>query len=158
MAPEMLNNKGYSYQVDWWALGTIMYEMLTGLAPFLAEDQDTMFKNIQKQKLPKPKTEVPLSKDCLDLLDKLLHKDPTKRLGNNGSLEILNHPFFKGLDLQSLKQQILDAPFKPFVTDDPFDIRNFEQDFTSRTSFEDGRYSTNKAELIKTRSSMFKRL
>jgi serum/glucocorticoid-regulated kinase 2 len=59
MAPEMLNKKGYSYQVDWWALGTIMYEMLTGLAPFLAEDQDTMFKNIQKQKLPKPKTEVP---------------------------------------------------------------------------------------------------
>jgi hypothetical protein len=57
-----------------------------------------------------------------------------------------------------LKKQTLEAAFVPEVTDDPFDIRNFEQDFTSRTSFEDGRYSTNKAELIKTRGSMFKRL
>jgi serum/glucocorticoid-regulated kinase 2 len=46
MAPEMLNKKGYSFQVDWWALGTIMYEMLTGLAPFIDEDTTTMFKNI----------------------------------------------------------------------------------------------------------------
>ena len=46
MAPEMLNEKGYSYHVDWWALGTIMYEMLTGLAPFIDEDTNTMFKNI----------------------------------------------------------------------------------------------------------------
>ncbi len=135
-----------------------MYEMLTGLAPFIDEDTDTMFKNIQKAKLLKPQTEIPLTKECFDVIEKLLHKDPTKRLGNNGSQEILNHPFFKGLDIQGLRQQTLQAPFLPDVTDDPFDIRNFEQDFTSRTFFEDGRYSTNKAELIKTRGSMFKRL
>lgn len=99
MAPEMLNKKGYSFQVDWWALGTIMYEMLTGLAPFIDEDTTTMFKNIQKSKLAKPQTEIPITKECFDLLEKLLNKDPLKRLGNNGSQEILNHPFFKGIDI-----------------------------------------------------------
>ena len=99
MAPEMLNKKGYSFQVDWWALGTIMYEMLTGLAPFIDEDTATMFKNIQKTKLAKPSSDIPITKECFDILEKLLNKDPLKRLGNNGSQEILNHPFFKGLDI-----------------------------------------------------------
>ena len=99
MAPEMLNNKGYSFQVDWWALGTIMYEMLTGLAPFVDEDTAAMFKNIQKSKLSKPQADIPITKECFDLLEKLLNKDPLKRLGNNGYQEILNHPFFKGLDI-----------------------------------------------------------
>lgn len=39
MAPEILKKQGYSYQVDWWALGTICYEMLCGEAPFFEEDQ-----------------------------------------------------------------------------------------------------------------------
>jgi serine/threonine-protein kinase RIM15 len=73
--------------------------MLTGLAPFFAEDSETMFKNIQKNKLSKPQTEVPLTKDCFDVMEKLMHKDPAKRLGNNGYQEILNHSFYKGLDI-----------------------------------------------------------
>ena len=38
MAPEMLKSKagkrGYSFSVDWWALGTLMYELLIGIPPF----------------------------------------------------------------------------------------------------------------------------
>ena len=30
-APEILQGKGYSKEVDWWALGTFLYEMLEGL-------------------------------------------------------------------------------------------------------------------------------
>ena len=39
MAPEMLKKTGYSYQIDWWALGTITYEMIVGTAPFFDEDE-----------------------------------------------------------------------------------------------------------------------
>lgn len=39
MAPEMLKKQGYSLQIDWWALGTICFELLTGQAPFYDEDE-----------------------------------------------------------------------------------------------------------------------
>lgn len=34
MAPEVLTKKGHSFPVDWWALGTIVYETLVGEPPF----------------------------------------------------------------------------------------------------------------------------
>jgi protein kinase A len=43
MAPEILSKEGHSYPVDWWALGTLIYEMLIGQPPFYEEDQLSMF-------------------------------------------------------------------------------------------------------------------
>ena len=71
MAPEMLKKTGYSYHVDWWALGTLIYEMLVGLAPFFDEDENKMYAKIIKSKLSFPR-DVKISKDCIDLLEKLL--------------------------------------------------------------------------------------
>jgi serine/threonine protein kinase len=45
-APEMLENKGYGKGVDWWALGTLAYEMLTGLPPFYDQSLEQMYKKI----------------------------------------------------------------------------------------------------------------
>ena len=83
MAPEILDSSGYSFQVDWWALGIIIFEMLTGMPPFFEEDQNKMFDKISKGKLEFPKS-VKMSKNCKDLIQKLLHKDPKKRLGSKG--------------------------------------------------------------------------
>lgn len=33
MAPEMISNMGYSFSVDWWGLGVLLFEMLTGHPP-----------------------------------------------------------------------------------------------------------------------------
>jgi serine/threonine protein kinase len=38
MAPEILLEKGYGKEVDWWSIGVIMYECLVGYAPFSCED------------------------------------------------------------------------------------------------------------------------
>ena len=54
MAPEILNKSGHSFPVDWWSLGTIIFEMLTGQAPFYEEDQGEMFKKILRQKIKFP--------------------------------------------------------------------------------------------------------
>eukprot|EP00347_Sterkiella_histriomuscorum_P020775 403336510 len=156
MAPDMLNSNGYSFPVDWWALGTITFEMLVGTPPFYEDNQSMMFKKIMKQKLKFP-SDVPLSKDCRDFIEKLLHKDPTKRLGNNGYQDVIKHPFFNKIDFQALQNKQLDAPYKPFLTTDVFDVSNFEQELTSRTTFEDGRYSLSKADMIRTKASMFRK-
>lgn len=38
MAPEILFKSGYDYSVDWWSLGVVIFEMLTGYSPFYDTD------------------------------------------------------------------------------------------------------------------------
>jgi serum/glucocorticoid-regulated kinase 2 len=145
LAPEILNQGGHSFPVDWWALGTIAFEMLVGVAPFFEEDQSVMFKRILKQKLEFPE-EVELSDECKDFIDKLLYKDPAKRLGNGGYQEILQHPFFKEIDFNKLLMKELDIPYKPTLSEDMFDVSNFEKDPDWMNGFMMAKLSTTNAE------------
>jgi serine/threonine protein kinase len=157
----MLKKGGYSFQVDWWALGTIVYEMLFGLAPFYHDDESEMYINIVKSKLEFP-SDIEISAECRDFIAKLLIKDPKKRLGSDPNIdykEILEHPFLKGVDVEALKTMDLEAPYRPPLSDDMFDLSNFEQEWTARSTFLDARDSINKAELIRREvGSMFKKL
>ncbi len=77
MAPEILSKEGHSYPVDWWALGTLIYEMLIGQPPFYEEDQLSMFQRIQDGTdsfIDFPE-DVPLSEACKDFITGLLNKD-----------------------------------------------------------------------------------
>ena len=51
LAPELLLNQGYTRSVDWWTLGTLLYEMLTGLPPFYDDDVPSMYKKILQNPL-----------------------------------------------------------------------------------------------------------
>lgn len=46
LAPEVILGRGHGKEVDWWALGVIIYEFLTGIPPFNAETQEEIFENI----------------------------------------------------------------------------------------------------------------
>ena len=46
LAPEIILVKGYNKAVDWWALGVLIYEMVAGFAPFMADQPIQLYEKI----------------------------------------------------------------------------------------------------------------
>jgi len=46
MAPEMLLKVGHTYPVDYYCLGALLYELVTGLPPYYSTDQKILYENI----------------------------------------------------------------------------------------------------------------
>ena len=135
LAPELLLGRGYTKAVDWWTLGVLLYEMLTGLPPFYSEDVNEMYRKI----LYDPLVFLPdVRPDARDLLRRLLERDASKRLGSppGGAMEIKNHPFFtKHIDWSMLLAKKVRPPFKPGVAS-AFDTSNFDPEFTSEPAMD----------------------
>lgn len=128
LAPELLVGKGYTKAVDWWTLGVLLYEMLTGLPPFYDENVNEMYRKILNNTLRFPDD---MDKQARHLLTGLLNKDPSQRLGAEGAAEIRNHPFFaKDIDWKKLVQKKIQPPFKPSV-ESAIDTSNFDSEFTN---------------------------
>ena len=95
IAPEILLNQGYDETVDWWSLGTIMFEMLMGYPPFYGNDPNATCKKVMNfRRYLKFPNDVNIGNTAKDLLLKLI-AEPQHRLGRNGVDEIKAHPFFK---------------------------------------------------------------
>eukprot|EP00808_Paulinella_micropora_P001018 g57175.t1 len=108
MAPEIVSAKEpYDLNVDWWALGILMFELLVGEPPFFDENPYLTMSKITESAPTFPDA---LSKEVVDLISKLLHKDAKKRLGSRSFEDIKNHPFFKDIDWAALVAQKVEAP------------------------------------------------
>merc|ERR1712232_1180632 len=97
LAPEILDKRGHGKGVDWYSLGALTYEMLTGLPPFYTRDREKLFERIRRSELSYPSYISPVAKS---LLVSLLALDPAKRLGGGpgDGDEVKSHPFFAGID------------------------------------------------------------
>lgn len=119
LAPEMLDGTGHHYGIDWWALGTLIYEMIVGITPFYHKNREHMFMLIKEAtiKFPDHKLHgIYVSPEAQDLINKLLDKNMETRLGSDGGVDqIMAHDFFKGLDIQKLLNKEIKAPFKPVI-------------------------------------------
>ncbi|KIY00712.1 uncharacterized protein Z520_03377 [Fonsecaea multimorphosa CBS 102226] len=129
LAPELLLGHGYTKTVDWWTLGVLLYEMLTGLPPFYDENTNEMYRKILQEPLHFPGPEI-VPAAAKDLLQKLLDRNPERRLGAGGAAEIKAHHFFAGIDWRKLLQRKYEPSFKPNVVD-ARDTANFDKEFTS---------------------------
>ncbi|XP_052809169.1 MAP/microtubule affinity-regulating kinase 4-like [Mya arenaria] len=89
-APELLGRKKYGPQVDVWSIGVNMYAMLTGNLPFTVEPFN--IKALHTKMLTGQMNPLPdaVSRDCRDLIKRLLNPDPERRITVE---EMLKHPW-----------------------------------------------------------------
>jgi len=115
LAPEIILNEGHGKPADWWACGILAYEMMVGYPPFFDETAPGIYEKILKGKVYWPRDMDRLSKD---LVKAFLHPDRTKRLGNliGGAQDVLDHPWFRGVDWDALERKEIRAPIVPHTT------------------------------------------
>uniref|UniRef100_A0A8C5FIT4 protein kinase C n=1 Tax=Gadus morhua TaxID=8049 RepID=A0A8C5FIT4_GADMO len=128
LAPEVLTENNYTRSVDWWGLGVLIYEMLVGESPFPGDDEEEVFDSIVNDEVRYPRFLTPGSEE---VIQKLLQKDPEKRLGGGegDAQEVKRHNFFRGMDWNALLAKKLKPPFVPVIKT-PEDVSNFDEEFT----------------------------
>ena len=131
MAPEILLDKKYGRAVDWWAFGVLIYQMLLQQSPFRGEDEDEIYDAILADE---PLYPIHMPRDSVSILQKLLTREPELRLGSGrrDAEEIMEHPFFKGIDWDDIYHKRIPTPFKPLIKNEK-DTSNFDSEFTSVT-------------------------
>lgn len=115
MAPEMLDAEiGYSYEVDIWSLGIIIYELLIGKSPFIPNDEETIYEKIKSNDYSFPE-DAKISISAKDLISQILNPDPSKRPSLD---QILSHDFFnQGTSIPKLlpKSFLSSAPSLSYI-------------------------------------------
>ena len=115
ISPEVLENKFdlIGPGVDIWAFGVMLYLFFAGVTPFKGKNDDETLENIKKVNYSwtiiknHEKIEINIPKEAKDLIQKILIKDPTQRIGYNSKdySEIKSHPFFKGINFDTLSEE-----------------------------------------------------
>merc|ERR1711871_773352 len=135
LAPELILHRrqctGYGFPVDWWGLGIVMYELLTGFPPFMDKDFDKMCNKILTRPLIFPSKSIPTT-ELDEVVRALLHRKPEERLGvNNGVDELKEMKLFADMDFDAIYRKEVFAPFVPLTNPrNLLDTRNFDVEFT----------------------------
>ncbi|XP_050347887.1 cGMP-dependent protein kinase, isozyme 2 forms cD5/T2 isoform X1 [Nymphalis io] len=127
VAPEVIMNRGHDISADYWSLGVLMFELLTGSPPFTGADPmktyNKILKGIDAVEFPRC-----ITRNAANLIKKLCRDNPAERLGyqRGGITEIQKHKWFDGFNWEGLAQRTLDPPITPVVKS-AIDTHNFDQ-------------------------------
>ncbi|KAF5395536.1 Non-specific serine/threonine protein kinase [Paragonimus heterotremus] len=130
MAPEIIKCEGHGKAVDWWSLGTLLFDMLSGGPPFSQEES----REVTTQKILTAPLKFPpaFSPEVISLLRGLLKRDPKERLGSKEDVEeIKRHKFFRRHEINwsDVFNRRLRPPFRPKLISDN-DVSMFDPNFT----------------------------
>ncbi|KAH0837846.1 hypothetical protein J3R83DRAFT_6070 [Lanmaoa asiatica] len=126
LAPEVIQGLPYSYEVDWWSFGTMLYEMLTGITPFWANNHSDMYVRVLQDELQFPEDRA-MDQDTKSLIRGLLQRNPALRICEP---RIKRHPYFSMIDWSHVYYKRYIPPYIPPI--DPSnasDTQNFDDTF-----------------------------
>ncbi|CAI2369419.1 unnamed protein product [Moneuplotes crassus] len=124
LAPEIIQSKGHSKYVDWWALGVLIFEMLAGYPPFYDDNPLGIYQKILDGYYEFPPYVEP---KAINLIKSFLTADKSIRLGcNRGSEEVKEHKWFKGVDWNVVYSREIPSPWVPKIMDNA-DTQYFEK-------------------------------
>lgn len=114
LAPEIILGRGYGKSVDWWALGILLFEMLTGNPPFNGETPTAIYEKTLKGQVHYPSF---LHQSTVDFISGLLTLDPSRRLGcsEQGASEMKYMQFFAGINWEAVYHRAYRPPIIPSV-------------------------------------------
>eukprot|EP00535_Pseudo-nitzschia_heimii_P007320 CAMPEP_0197178902 /NCGR_PEP_ID=MMETSP1423-20130617/4025_1 /TAXON_ID=476441 /ORGANISM="Pseudo-nitzschia heimii, Strain UNC1101" /LENGTH=784 /DNA_ID=CAMNT_0042628721 /DNA_START=383 /DNA_END=2734 /DNA_ORIENTATION=+ len=110
MAPEVLSQQGHGFCVDYWGLGMLTYEMMTGLPPWYTTDRAKLFRRLRSAPLDIPPYFSPAS---AAFATALLERNPRRRLGVTGIRSAMENDFFKSISWRALYGRRVEAPIRP---------------------------------------------
>jgi len=128
LAPEIWMRKTYGFEVDWWSLGCVLYEMVCGLPPFWGDTIKDVYKKVINST---PKFPA-ISPECQACIEGLLQREPTARLGGRANgVDIKEHEFFQPMAWSELLEKKVKPPFKSKSANQE-DTNNFHKAFTNQ--------------------------
>jgi len=122
MAPEVILSRGHGMPVDWWAIGVLLFEMVSAITPFFGNEAMDIYENVLAHEtvddLEFP-DDVVFSTEAKDLIKNLVHPKKNKRLGIRypGVKGVKQHPFFNKFDWDSLAKMKMPPPLMPQIVD-----------------------------------------
>lgn len=134
MAPEILTATGHGKQADWWSLGILVFEMLSGKPPFLSKNKKTLEKKIVNEKIKMPKH---FSSEVHVFLKGLLNRNAEARLGAgpDGFDKVKTSRFFSKINWTRLQERKISPPFIPQV-EGPDCCANFDDSITQQPALD----------------------
>ncbi|KAK7907826.1 hypothetical protein WMY93_016438 [Mugilogobius chulae] len=125
MAPEIIQNQGHDFAVDFWSLGILIFELLAGSPPFSSSEPQKIYAKILDGVLKYPPY---LSEAAKSIISKLCRPRPGQRLGNtkNGIKDVRHHRWFSSMNWHKLRVGQLEAPTVRLVRKGPCYI-NFDR-------------------------------
>ncbi|KAI8137807.1 kinase-like domain-containing protein [Fennellomyces sp. T-0311] len=128
IAPEILLQQEYSYAVDFWSYGTILYEMIDSEPPFYHHETITMYRRVMIAPLMFSEA-FDNDPDAVDLISGLLERDPSQRLGTgpDGTRAIRSHPYFKSINWSDVYHRRIIPPYVPELQSKD-DCANFDEE------------------------------
>lgn len=117
-APEVIASIGHTNAVDWWTLGILTFELMSGHPPFESAYPMQIYSKVMKgiSKVPFP----PKCQNTVgDFIKSLLKREPSERLAvrPGGTTNIKEHNWYKNasFDWDAMKNLTLQVPYKPLV-------------------------------------------
>jgi serine/threonine protein kinase len=108
-------SQGHGAPADNWSFGVLLYELIDGSNPFFYEGINEMelYETIAREPYYSFPDDREVSEDGIDLINRLLQKSPSERLGSFREKDILEHPFFAEYDIAMLRSRQVKAPWIP---------------------------------------------